>query len=89
MRRERDPNAERTPATRWRRRASEPVPSEVERLFAVVQERYGNRLTPEQLEAVRTAVAAIVEGAKALRAVRLDNADGPILPLPGDVPPAP
>ena len=68
---------------------SEPAPSEVERLFAVVRERYGSRLTPEQLEAVRTGVAAIVEGARALRAVRLDNADGPILPLPRDVPPAP
>ena len=38
---------------------------------------------------MRTGVAAIVEGARALRAVRLDNADGPLLPLPLDLPPAP
>jgi hypothetical protein len=68
---------------------SEPAPSEVELLFALVRERYGDRLTPEQLEAVRTGVAAIVDGARALRAVRLDNADGPVLPLPRDVPPSP
>jgi len=64
------------------------APSEVELLFALVRERYGSRLTPEELEAVRTGVAAIVEGARALRAVRLDNADGPLLPLPPDGPPA-
>ena len=68
---------------------SEPAPSEVELLFALVRERYGDRLTPEQLEAVRTSVAAIVDGARALRAVRLDNADGPVLPLPRDVSPSP
>jgi hypothetical protein len=62
--------------------------SEAEFLFALVRERYGSRLTPEELETVRTGVAAIVEGARALRAVRLDNADGPLVPLPPDVPPA-
>ena len=68
---------------------TEPAASEVELLFALVRERYGGRLTPEQLAAVRTGVAAIVDGARALRAVRLDNADGPVLPLPRDVPPTP
>jgi hypothetical protein len=68
---------------------SEPVTREVELLFALVRERYGSRLTPEQLAAVRTTVVAIVEGAQALRAVRLDNGDGPLLPLPRDVPPPP
>jgi hypothetical protein len=63
--------------------------SEVDLLFALVRARYGSRLTAEQLEAVRTGVAAVVEGARALRAVRLDNADGPLLPVPPDVPPAP
>jgi hypothetical protein len=53
-----------------------------------VRERYGTRLTPEELEAVRTGVAAVVEGVRALRAVRVDNADGPLLPLPRDIPPA-
>lgn len=68
---------------------TEPAASEVDLLFALVRERYGSRLTPEQLEAVRTGVTAIVDGARALRAVRLDNADGPVLPLPRDVPPSP
>jgi hypothetical protein len=63
--------------------------SEVDLLFALVRARYGRRLTPDELEAVRTGLAAIVEGAQALRAVRLGNADGPVLPLPLDVPPAP
>jgi hypothetical protein len=66
---------------------SEPGASEVELLFTLVRERYGDRLTPEELEAVRAGVRAMVEGARALRAVRLDNADGPLLPLPMDVPP--
>ena len=59
--------------------------SEVDLLFALVRERYGGRLSPDELDAVRTALAGIVEGARALRAVRLDNADGPLLPLPPDV----
>jgi hypothetical protein len=68
---------------------SEPITSEGDLLFALVRARYGNRLTPEELEAVRAGVAAIVDGARALRAVRLDNADGPLPPLPPDVAPAP
>jgi hypothetical protein len=63
-------------------------PSEAELLFALVRERYGSRLTPEELEAVRKGVGAIVEGARALRAIRLDNADGPSFLSPPDVPPA-
>jgi hypothetical protein len=63
--------------------------SEADLLFALVRERYGTRLTPEELEAVRAGVSAVVDGARALRSVRLDNADGPLLPLPGDVSAAP
>jgi hypothetical protein len=63
--------------------------SEVDLLFALVRERYGGRLSPDELDAVRTALAGIVEGARALRAVRLDNADGPLLPLLPEAPPAP
>jgi hypothetical protein len=65
------------------------TPGEVDLLFALVRERYGSRLTPEELEAVRAGVAAIVEGVRALRAVRLDNGDGPLLPLFPEAPPAP
>ncbi len=66
-----------------------PTSGEVDLLFALVRERYGRRLTPEEFEAVRASVASIVEGARALRAVRLDNGDGPLLPLSPDGPPAP
>jgi hypothetical protein len=65
-----------------------PPSGEVDLLFALVRERYGSRLTPEELAAVRSGVAAIVEGARALRAVRLDNGDAPLLPRSPD-PPAP
>ena len=37
--------------------------SEVDLLFALVRERYGGRLSPDELDAVRTALAGIVEGA--------------------------
>ena len=63
--------------------------SEVDLLFALVRERYGGRLSPDEIDAVRTALAGIVEGARALRAVRLDNADGPLLPLLPEASPAP
>ena len=58
--------------------------SEADILFLLLRERYGSRLTLEDLQAVRTGLAAIVEGAQALRAVKLDNADGPLLPRPPD-----
>ncbi len=58
---------------------SEPgPPTEADLRFAVVRHRYGDRLTPEQLEGVRLAVEAIVEQVTALRAVRLTNADEPL-----------
>ena len=60
--------------------------SEAELLFSLVRDRYGDRLTPEQLEAVRTGVVAMVEAARTLRAVPLDNADGPLLPVLPDAP---
>jgi hypothetical protein len=55
-------------------------------LFSLVRQRYGERLTAAELEAVRTGVATIVDAVRALRAVRLDNADGPALPRFPDVP---
>ena len=58
--------------------------TEADLLFALVRERYGSRLTPEQLEAVRQGVTTIVEEARALRAVPLRNSDAPLLPSPPD-----
>jgi len=66
---------------------TEAAQSEADILF--LRERYGSRLTLEDLQAVRTGLEAIVTGAQSLRAVRLQNADGPLLPHRPDVPPAP
>jgi hypothetical protein len=61
---------------------ADPAPdAEVERLFALVRERYGHRLTPAELDDVRRGVAGVVLAARALRAVRLDNADEPFPPF--------
>jgi hypothetical protein len=51
--------------------------AEVAALFALVSARYGGRLDARQLEGVRKAIEAIVEQARAVRAVRLGNADEP------------
>jgi hypothetical protein len=54
----------------------EAVRAEVDALFC-----YGGRLSPEELEAVRKDVEAIVHSARALRAVRLANTDEPGQPF--------
>lgn len=59
----------------------EAVRAEVEALFALVKARYGARLDPEQLAGVRETIAGIVEAARAVRAVRLGNADEPAQPF--------
>jgi len=46
-------------------------------MLALVRERYGSRLDADQLAGVRTAIEGIVQAARALRAVRLTNADEP------------
>jgi len=70
---ERRPTSDAAPAT---------PPAEADLLFALVRERYGSRLTPEQLTAIRQLVMGIVDDARALRAVPLANADAPLLPTP-------
>ena len=57
------------------------IQPEVETMLALVRERYGSRLAPEELEGVRTAIEGIVHAAHALRAVRLTNADEPGQPF--------
>lgn len=54
---------------------------EADALFEIVRQRYGDRLTPEQLDEVRKIVQAQVETARALRATRLTNADEPMQPF--------
>ncbi len=50
---------------------------ETDTLFEIVRERYGARLTGEQLDDLRKIVRGQVDAARALRAVRLTNADEP------------
>ena len=57
--------------------SSDPAAAEAAALFALVSARYGSRLDASQLEGVRKAIEAIVEQARAVRAVRLGNADEP------------
>lgn len=54
---------------------------EADALFDLVRGRYGDRLTPEQQDEVRKIVGAQVEAARALRTVRLTNADEPMQPF--------
>ncbi|HUP36271.1 MAG TPA: hypothetical protein VNC82_12615 [Candidatus Limnocylindria bacterium] len=60
---------------------TEAVRAEVEMLLALVRERYGSRLDADQLAGVRTAIEGIVQASRALRAVRLTNADEPAQPF--------
>jgi hypothetical protein len=61
--------------------AADPVEAEVEALLALVRERYRDRLDAEEWAGVRTAIEGIVQAGRALRAVRLTNADEPGQPF--------
>jgi len=52
-------------------------PTEAETLFAFIKTRYGDRVTPEELEEMRKSLAAILEGAAAMRTIKLENGDEP------------
>ena len=54
---------------------------EVDTLLALVRERYGARLDADQLDDIRKSIEAIVGAARALRAVRLTNAEEPGQPF--------
>ena len=51
--------------------------SETEILFNLIKTRFGNRVTPEELEEMRKGLTAILDAAKALRAIKLENGDEP------------
>ena len=55
--------------------------AEVERRFALVRERYGARLTSEQLDGVMKGIEGIVQAARTLRAVKIENSDEPMQPF--------
>ena len=50
---------------------------ESEHIFSIIKERYCDRLTEEQLNEVRVGVNRLLEAAKALREIRLENWDEP------------
>ena len=60
---------------------AEAVRAEVDTMLALVRDRYGSRLDADQLAGVRTSIEAIVQASRALRAVRLTNADEPAQPF--------
>ncbi|NQT08394.1 hypothetical protein HQ586_04895 [Candidatus Bathyarchaeota archaeon] len=51
--------------------------SESEHLFNIIKERYGERLSDEELAEVKKGVEKIVEAAEKLREIRLENGDEP------------
>jgi len=57
------------------------IDQEVDLLLALVRQRYGNRLTAAELDGVRQGIRSIVTAVRALRAVRLRNADEPVPPF--------
>jgi len=61
--------------------------SESEHLFNMIRERYGERLSEEELAEVKKGVDRIVEAAEKLREIRLENGDEPFFvfrPYRGD-----
>jgi hypothetical protein len=55
--------------------------SEVDLRFALVRARYGERLSADQLDALRRVVEGLVDQLTALRSVRLANSDEPLPPF--------
>lgn len=60
---------------------AEPTASERDALIALVRARHGAGLTAEQLDDLTRAIDAVLDNARALRAVKLDNGDEPAQPF--------
>ena len=60
---------------------AEALDPEQEALLGLVMARHGGRVAPDQVEELRRAVRAVTEASRALRAVRLGNADSPCPPF--------
>jgi hypothetical protein len=50
---------------------------QLETLYNIVKDRFGGRLTAEELEQVKKDIQAITEASRALATVKLGNADEP------------
>ncbi len=53
--------------------------TECEAAFDLLMRRYGDRLTPEMVEGLRGSVEAVEKTVVALRSVRLENGDAPLV----------
>ncbi|MCX6656221.1 MAG: hypothetical protein NTY03_14040 [Candidatus Bathyarchaeota archaeon] len=51
--------------------------SETEILFTLIKTRFGDQVTPEELEEMRKGLTAILDAAKAMRSIKLENGDEP------------
>jgi hypothetical protein len=51
--------------------------SETEILFTLIKTRFGDQVTLEELEEMRKGLTAILDAAKAMRAIKLENGDEP------------
>lgn len=51
---------------------------ELENLYNIVKDRFGDRLTTKELGEVKKDLQTIAEATKALRAVKLGNGDAPL-----------
>ena len=56
---------------------SHPARPEEEHLLALIHARYGHRVTPEELEEIHNSLTAILDGATAMRTIKLENGDEP------------
>jgi len=52
---------------------------ECEAAFDLLIRRYGDRLSPEMVAGLRGSVEAVVKTVRALRSIRLQNGDAPLL----------
>ena len=55
------------------------VKEESEALFGLVKRRYGDRLTPDTLDGLRAAVETVAKTVVALRSVKLEYRDEPLV----------
>ena len=51
-------------------------------IFDLLMRRYGDRLTPEMVDGLRGSVETVVKTVAALRSVKLENGDAPLLCFP-------
>lgn len=50
---------------------------QAEHLLAIIRTRYGDRVTPDELEEIKKSLTAILDASTAMRAVKLENGDEP------------